>query len=118
SLRIPLAFLTALTAIATNATPQILVQGGRVVAPGQQNREIVAQFDADKDGRLNPAERAAARESIGTFGGGRGGGRFGGNRPAPSPGVPLTPSDVQNYPNAPIYDPATLRTFFIQFDND
>jgi len=119
SLRTSIAFLVAIAAIVSDATGQILVQGGRIVSSGQQNREIVAQFDADKDGHLNTAERAAARESIGTFGGGRGGGRFGGgNRPAPSPGVALTPSDVQSYPNAPIYDPATLRTFFIQFEND
>jgi CotH protein len=111
--------LLALTVMVSDATAQaqILVQGGRVVGPGQQNREIVAQFDADKDGRLNTEERAAARQSIGSFGGGRGGGRFGGNRPAASPGINLTSSEVQHYPNAPLYDPATLRTFFIEFEN-
>jgi hypothetical protein len=116
---VPLSFalLGALTALVSDATAQVLVQGGRVVGPGQQNREVVASFDADKDGRLNAEERAAARESLSPFAAGRGGGRFGGNRPAAGPGIPLTSIDVQHYPNAPIYDPATLRTFFIEFEN-
>ena len=94
---------------------QVFVQAGPGPSQGQ-NRQVVAQFDADKDGHLNAEERAAARQSMGAFAGGRVGGRFGG-RSAPSPGIPLTPSEVQNYPNAPIYDPGILRTFFIEFEN-
>ena len=95
---------------------QVFVQGPGG-GPGQQNRQVVSQFDADKDGRLNAEERAAARQSLGAFAAGRAGGRFGGNRAPASPGIPLTPGDVQHYPNAPIYDPTILRTFFIEFEN-
>jgi hypothetical protein len=87
--------------------------GGR----GPQDRAIVADFDVDKDGRLNATEREAARRALEAsgargFGGGRGRGRA-----VASPGVKLTAADVQQYPNAPLYDGATLRTFFIEFDN-
>ena len=85
--------------------------------PGQQDRQVVSQFDADKDGRLNTAERNAARGSLGPSGVGRPGGRGGGNRVPSAPGIRLTSSDVQHYPDAPLYDPATLRTFFIEFEN-
>lgn len=88
--------------------------------PGGQDLEVVAQFDADKDGRLNTAERQAARQALGTGGGGRGGGRGGrggGNRAPATPGIRLTSADVKHYPDAPLYDPATLRTFFLEFEN-
>jgi hypothetical protein len=86
--------------------------------PGNQERQIVAQFDADKDGRLNTAEREAARRSLGNAIGGRGGGRGGGpNRPPAAPGVPLTSADVTHYPDAALYEPTILRTFFIEFEN-
>jgi hypothetical protein len=88
---------------------------------GNQERPIVAQFDADKDGRLNAAERGRAVEFINANPGGQGGrggpGGRGGNRPAASPGVKLTPADVKNYPDAPLYDATVLRTFFIEFEN-
>ena len=85
---------------------------------GSQERQVVAAFDADKDGRLNTAERQAARQALGgaTRGGG-GRGRGGGNRAPASPGVKLTPADVTNHDGAPLYDPATLRTFFLEFEN-
>ena len=44
--------LLALAVMVPDATAQLLQGRG-----GQQNREIVAQFDTDKDGRLNTAER-------------------------------------------------------------
>lgn len=99
-------------------------RGGRGGGPGGfggQERQIVAQFDADKDGRLNAAERQAAREFLERSGGGGGrgfgGGRGGFGRPASSPGIRLAPSDVQNFPNAPLYDEGTLRTFFLELEN-
>lgn len=92
-----------------------------------QERKVVARFDRDGDGRLNREERQAAREWLKTQGGGRrfggpGGprGRFGpGGETAepPQPGRQLTPADVPAYPDAPIYDPFTLRTFFLQFED-
>lgn len=100
--------------------------------PGGMHREtkLVAEFDLNRDGWLNTDERKAAREWLKTQGGGRrfggpggpGGprGRFGGpggSQEAPQPGRKLTPADVQSHPEAPVYDPLTVRTFFLQFDN-
>ena len=34
-----------------------------------------------------------------------------------SPGRALTPADVRTYTNEPLYDPRTLRTIFLQFEN-
>ena len=104
--------LLAVTGLVPNVSAQIQVFAG----PGQE-RQVVSQFDADKDGRLNAAEREAARQSLPTQFGGRGGGRGGGNRPPPSPGIALTSSEVKHYPDAPLYDAAILRTFFIEFEN-
>jgi hypothetical protein len=89
---------------------------------GNQERPIVAQFDADKNGRLDTAERAKALESLASQGaaggGGRGGGGRGGNRAPSSPGVKLTPADVKSFPaSVPLYDAGTLRTFFIELEN-
>lgn len=94
---------------------------GRGQGPRNQERAIVEQFDADKNGRLNAEERLRAVEFIKSNPQGRGGrrgrGGRGGERPVPSPGVKLTPADVPNYPNAPLYDATVLRTFFIELEN-
>ena len=112
--RVAVALLVVLTVNVPDATAQFPGRG-----PGQQERQVVSTFDGDKDGRLNAAEREAARQALGTSGGGRGGrgGRGDGNRPPSGPGIRLTSSEVQHYPDAPLYDPATLRTFFIEFEN-
>jgi hypothetical protein len=89
---------------------------------------IVARFDANKDGRLDVAERKAARAWLATNGGGGGfpgfpGGGRGGFNPfggrggqPPAAGRAMTPADVKSGGNAPLYDVATLRTFFLQFE--
>lgn len=72
---------------------------------------IVAQFDRDGDGRLNAPERRAARDYLS--------GGFSRERTSAytmTPGPRLTPADVRSFPNAPVYDLGTLRTFFLQFD--
>ena len=91
--------------------------------PGFEERKVVAQFDKNGDGRLDNAERKAARESLaaepaGRGFGRRGGGGFGRGGMTPgSPGPKVTPADVKNYPNAPLYDLDTLRTVFLEFEN-
>ena len=84
---------------------------------GGGEQKLVAQYDADKNGRLDRKERDAARAAVG--GGRFGGGRFrfaGGDA---TPGRPLTPADVRPpYPTTPIYDIGTLRTIFLQFEQD
>ena len=54
---------------------------------------------------------AEAGERRGGFGGGRG-------FAAASPGRALSPDDVQQYPDESLYDLTTLRTIFLQFEND
>jgi spore coat protein CotH len=92
-----------------------------------EERKVVGQFDKDKNGRLDVAERAAAREWLATqggggfrggFGGRRGGGPGGLNSPTGAPGVKLTPAAVKSYPaSTSLYDMSALRTVFLQFEN-
>lgn len=106
--------IAVLSLLSISVSAQFFGGGGN-----SQERPIVAQFDADKDGRLNADERKAALQFLEQSGAGnqRGGfgGRFGNRAPA-SPGVRITPADVQIFPGRPLYDAATLRTFFIEFD--
>ncbi len=91
------------------------------------NQKLVKDFDKDGDGRLDAAERKAAREHLAKnprrgFGGRRGGpfGRGpggGGDSTPPQPGPKLTPEQVKNYGNEPLYDGSVLRTLFIEFEN-
>ncbi len=92
----------------------------------QEDIKLVKQFDADGDKRLDATERKAARESLAKgetqgrrFRGPGGGGPWGhgGNSEAPQAGAKLTPADVQSSPDAPLYDPLTLRTFFLEFES-
>jgi spore coat protein CotH len=91
--------------------------------PGGQERKLVKDFDKNNDGWLNNDERKAARESLkkggpGGFGpGGFGPKGFGPNMPAAKPGPKVTPADVTNHPKAKLYDPAVLRTIFLDFEN-
>jgi hypothetical protein len=80
---------------------------------GQQEMQIVSQFDRDGDGRLNAAERTTARQALRGTNNLRG---FGGGV---TPGQRLTPADVRTYPNSvSVFDQNTIRTFFLQFEND
>ncbi len=99
--------------------------GGRGF-PGGQERKVVAQFDKNGDKRLDAAERKAARAWLSTEGAGgfRG---FGGRRGGPgrgrgvsigTPGPRLTPADVKSFPSAPLYSLETVRTIFLQFENE
>lgn len=85
--------------------------------PGGQERPIVKDFDKNKDGWLNAEERKPAREAAktGAKGGffGKGGGREGAGKPGPK----MSPGDVQNFPDAKLYDTGVLRTVFLEFEN-
>jgi spore coat protein CotH len=97
--------------------------------PGGMNQEtkLVKQFDKDGDKRLNTEERKAAREFLSKEralrGPGGPGGRRGGfgpraeNLEPAAPGQKLSPADVKSFPDAPVYDMTTLRTFFLEFEN-
>ena len=98
--------------------------------PGRgQERKVLERFDANGDGRLNLDERLDARNAMKMEGPteDRGGGRrgSGGMRPpgmgdeAPAgPGPKVSPSDVNTYPDAPLYDTSILRSIFLQFESD
>jgi hypothetical protein len=87
--------------------------------------KLVKQFDKDGDGRLNSAERKEARAFLagstragGPGGLGRGGpGGFRGGTQAVTPGPKLTPTQVKSYATEPLYEPGTLRTLFLQFED-
>jgi spore coat protein CotH len=112
--------------------------GGRGMGPGgggfgSAKTKLVKKFDKDGDGVLNAEERKAARASLsssgqgsfGGFGGRRGGGRgfgpmgFGGmgGSSTSTQGAKLSPPDVKSGGDAPLFDPNTLRTFFLQFED-
>lgn len=99
--------------------------------PGSEpDLALVKQFDQDLDGRLDNAERKAARQYLsenrgnrrpggpGGPGGRRGGFRGPrGNPTAAQPGPKLSPADVPSYPDAPLYASNVLRTLFLEFEN-
>jgi spore coat protein CotH len=114
---------------------------------GGAERKLVGEYDTDENGWLDQDERKAARESLAndaedrprgfgppdggrrgfgpTGGGRRGGGRRGGggffgrgNREPAQPGPRVSPEEVTNYPDAPLYEPTVLRTLFLDFEND
>lgn len=104
--------------------------------PGGAERKLLAKFDHDGNHWLDLAERQEARATIKQQGGargGRGGGPFGGgggfggfgprggpgreNREPAKPGPKVAPSEVQGYPDAGLYDPKVLRTFFLDFES-
>jgi hypothetical protein len=102
-------------------------------------RKLVEEFDANEDGRLDRAERDAARKSIAQGGGssfgrgrrgpggpggpggrrgGRPGGPGGGDQNTPKPGPHVEPGDVTSFPDRPLYDESIVRTLFFEFEAD
>ena len=83
---------------------------------------LLEQFDTDGNGWLDAEERVAAREfHAAKQAESRRPGRRGGRRAEPEPVKPgrkLSVSDVEQFPNAPLYDHGTLRTIFLEFEND
>jgi len=95
--------------------------------PGiQADRELVAQFDRDKNGRLDNAERREARDWMAAqpaqgggrgFGGMRPGGMGPGGSPAVTPGPKVSVRDVARVDEKAVYDIGAYRTFFLEFEN-
>jgi hypothetical protein len=95
--------------------------GGGPGGPMGEERKLVKQFDTDNNGWLNKEERAAARAHLKENPVQRPGPRRGGNDDAQStvrPGEKLSPGEVENYPDHPLYDPSILRTIFLEFENE
>ncbi|QJE97225.1 CotH kinase family protein [Luteolibacter luteus] len=104
----------------------------------QEDRKLVDQFDKDSNGWLGKEERATAREFLkqnpapqrgfGPPGGGRRGpgpGGPGGPPPfgeeetkTPEPGAKISPADVTPAGSSDLYAADTLRTLFLDFENE
>lgn len=100
--------------------------------PMGEERKLVKQFDADKNGRLDIAEREAARKFVkaekakrpnrmgpgGPGGGGGPGGPMGMGEAEEEarPGLTVLPADVTPVAGD-LYDPTVLRTIFLDFDS-
>ena len=100
-----------------------------------RERQILGQFDASKNGRLERAERQSAREWLAKqppTGLAAVVGRFAGPGVGAPPGLPplggrgfdpgspgrrLAPDAVRTYATEPFYDTSVLRTLFLQFEN-
>ncbi len=97
--------------------------GGPGGGPDAPDIELVKEFDTDKNGVLDSEERAQAKKKLlaNTQGrsrrpGGRGGpGGPSGNLPKGRTGPKVALEDAEIYPNAKLYDPTVLRTFFLSF---
>lgn len=86
--------------------------------PMSEERKLVKEFDTDGDGRLNRAERDAAREEMPSANQRRGP-RFGRNdREPPQPGEQISVADVTEHSAADLYDPHAFRTLFLNFEHD
>ena len=99
-----------------------------------QERRILTQFDASKNGRLERSERQAAREWLAKqppVGLAALIGRFGGGPPGAPPGLPfagrgyapassgprIAPDAVRSFRDESLYDTRVLRTLFFEFEN-
>jgi CotH kinase protein len=81
---------------------------------GGADVEMSARFDRDKNGYLDKAERKAAYEAL-TGSGQRG---YRGSAADTAPRNPkLTPAQVKSWPGKPLFDPGTLRTLFLNFED-
>ncbi len=93
----------------------------------QQETKLVKQFDKNRDGWFNAAERKAARAYLSTNvmqprdrADDAADSVRAGAAPvskSPQPGQKLSPAEVKSFPGAPLYDPLTLRTFFLEFED-
>jgi len=97
--------------------------------PGPRELLLKERFDADKNGVLDADERARARAAARE----RPRPRMGRRGPPGGPGRPgdgaarageqrepvrVSPDDVTHHPDAPLYDPAVLRTVFLEFPQE
>ena len=103
-------------ALALLAEPPAAAQFFGFGGGDREELQLVDQFDEDGNGRLDAGERRAAREWAGPRRRNRRSGGLKGRTLAAS--RPLSPADVATYPDRPLYEPSTLRTFFLAFEND
>lgn len=93
----------------------------------REEEPILERYDRNHDGWLDAQERATALaahdrgEWYGAgdegWGGGWGGAQSRAASGSAAPVRKLKPAEVRRYGNEPLYDPAVLRTLFLQFDD-
>lgn len=121
-----LAFAGSLVSAQEDFPPPPDFQGGPPPgSPMNEEREILKDFDKDENHRLDKEERAAAREFLKQNPqqqkrgfpppGMRG---FGGNQEPPTPGAKISKDAVKPATSADLYDAGTLRTVFLDFENE
>jgi hypothetical protein len=112
ALRTALATVACAVALQASGLAQFGFGGG-----ADAEVKLVAQYDADRDGRLNSDERRAARAA--TRGGSTRGRMFAGSfgRTPVSAGKRIAPADIRQHPSTPLYDLGTLRTIFLDFES-
>lgn len=108
--------LAASAAVALLALP---LDAQRRRSPGRTgDKQLLKKFDGDNNGWLNREERDAARKFLAeNREQGRRRRRRGDQKP-PVPGPKVAEADVDKFAGAPLYDQSTLRTVFLEFEND
>ena len=102
---------------APTQTPPAAGRGGPPVQGAEEDIPLVSRFDRNGDKILDYAERTAARDYLTAHPELRHPVRGGRLTRTGTPGPKLTPAEVKTYPAVvPLYDPATLRTLFLEFD--
>ena len=96
--------------------------GGPGGPPGMEERKLLKKYDKNKDGWLNQEERASARaeapeQRSGRMPMGPPPGFGGGQNRKVVPGPKMTPAQVKAYGGESLYDPAVLRTLFLEFES-
>ena len=96
-------------------TAAFVPSGARAQFPfGGPDQQVLSRYDRDGDKKLNATERRAALNALG--GGGVG---FYRGSVAARPGPAVAPASVRTFPaTVPLYDLGTLRTLFLQFEDD
>lgn len=111
--------LTASLLLTIYSMPAI-AQGRGFFAGMSTQRKVLAQFDADSNKVLDAAERKAALASLTAQGGSSMRRMFGGSRTVTvTPGPRVAPADVKPVPaSVPLFDPGTMRTLFLTFEDE
>ena len=110
-------FIAATTPLAHSQGAPPARGGGPPVQGAEEDIPLVGRFDRNGDGMLDHPERVAAREYLAAHPELRRPARGGRLTREGTPGPRLAEKDVMMYPDSvSLYDPASLRTFFIEFE--
>ena len=100
-------------------TPTFAQPGGtRALRARSTDAKLTEKFDVDKNGWLNAEERQAAKEFHAANQSNNRRVRRGGTAEPPKPGPRVSMDDVKTFADFDLYDPNTLRTLFIDFENE